>query len=88
MNSLYFYVKQTTFLGGFRKRGAEKRARPTGAFVQPIRRKFSSEFLQKTTYLSQLLRKRGAEKRARPTWASGQPMRKNFSPLEREIECP
>ena len=32
-----FYKKQPTYHSGFRKRGAEKRARPTGASGQPIR---------------------------------------------------
>ena len=68
-----------TYLSGFRKRGAEKRARPTGASRQPIRKFFYKFFFYKKqpTYLSGF-RKRGAEKRARPTGASGRPIRKIF----------
>ena len=75
IKSLYFYEKQPTYLSGFRKRGAEKRARPTGASGQPIRKENLSDFFLKKqpTYLSGF-RKRRAEKRARPTGASGQPI--------------
>ena len=67
-----------TYLSGFRKRSAEKRARPTGASCQPIRKNIFELFYEKQpTYLSGF-RKRGAEKRARPTGASGQPIRKSF----------
>ena len=74
-----FHKKQLTYLSGFRKRGAEKRVRPSWASGQPMRKKFSVSFYKKQlTYLSGF-RKRGAEKRARPTGASGQPIRKKMS---------
>ena len=34
-----------TYLSGFRKRGAEKSARPTGASGQPMRKTFRSELI-------------------------------------------
>ena len=62
IKSLYFYEKHSTYLSGFRKRGAEKRARPTGASGQPIRKENLSDFFLKKqpTYLSGF-RKRRAE---------------------------